>query len=364
MSEPKPVVELTRVSRVYGEKHALNSVSFSVRHGEIVAVIGPSGAGKSTLMRICDMLEEPSSGRLTLFQTVVDKKTRKTLRERVGILFQKTVLFDRSVFDNVALGLRYRGCGREEIRHRTTACLKRLGMDEYADRNARTLSGGEGQRIAFARILLTGPDLLLLDEPTANLDPLATRMIEEMIRTENAENKTTIILNTHDQNQGMRLADRIVVLMNGNVVQIGTPDEVFYHPATSEVARFVGFQNLIPGTVREIHNGIAHLLTAAGIIRTQAGNARVGDAGIIALRGEEITVSETAPDKRDAENSIRGTIISSQKIGPVLELNIDCGIPLTAAIPARHQFAEQFLPGTVVHLSWHTTSVHMIPGTE
>ncbi|MDU9375568.1 Vitamin B12 import ATP-binding protein BtuD [Methanocorpusculaceae archaeon Sp1] len=365
MSETKPVVELANISRVYGEKYALNEVSFSVQRGEIVAVIGPSGAGKSTLMRICDMLEEQSSGDLTLFQTVVEKKTRKSLRERVGILFQKTVLFDRSVSDNVALGLQYRGYRHEEIQRLTIEYLKKLGMETYADRNARTLSGGEGQRIAFARVLLTGPELLLLDEPTANLDPLATRMIEEMIKTENAEHNTTIILNTHDQNQGMRLADRIIVLMNGKVMQIGTPDEVFYHPSTEEVAAFVGFQNLISGTVTKIQSGVAEMTTAAGIFRVQAGDAHVGDAATLALRGEEILVHNAGvPFEKDPENSVCGAILSSQKIGPVMELVVDCTIPITVVVPARHRFAEEFVPGTPVSLSWLTAAAHLISQTR
>ncbi|MDV0443751.1 ABC transporter ATP-binding protein [Methanorbis rubei] len=365
MSEAKPAVELTNISRIYGEKYALNDVSFSVQKGEIVAVIGPSGAGKSTLMRICDMLEEPSSGDLTLFQISVEKKTKKSLRERVGILFQKTVLFDRSVSDNVALGLQYRGYKREEIQRLTTECLKKLGMETYADRNARTLSGGEGQRIAFARVLLTGPELLLLDEPTANLDPLATRMIEEMIRTENAEHNTTIILNTHDQNQGMRLANRIIVLMDGKIMQMGTPDEVFYHPAAEEVAAFVGFQNLISGTVTKIQNGVAEMTTAAGVFLVQADDVHVGDAGTLALRGEEILVHNAdTPREKNAENRVCGAILSSQKIGPVMELVVDCNIPITVVVPARHRFAELFVPGTPVCLSWLTAAAHLIPKTE
>lgn len=360
MSEEQ-VLCLHRITRIYGEKHALEEVSLSVSRGEILAVIGPSGAGKSTLMRICDMLEEPSSGEVTLFGTRVTKKTRKSLRERVGILFQKTVLFDRSVTDNVGLGLRYHGCSPDEISRRTAACLKSLGMEEYGCRNARTLSGGEGQRIAFARVLLTGPDLLLLDEPTANLDPLATKMLEDMIRTENAVHNTTIILNTHDQSQGMRLADRIAVLMNGRIVQTGTPDEVFYHPATVEAARFVGFQTLIEGTVLTVAEGCATVRTGAGLIRAPAGSARPGNTVTVALRSEEITVSLSDADTRDLGDGVSGTVCSVRKLGPVIEIIADCGVLITALVPARHHVADVFAAGTRVRLSWQFSLVHLIP---
>jgi len=359
MSEEQ-VLCLERITRMYGEKCALDEVNLSVSRGEILAVIGPSGAGKSTLMRICDMLEEPSSGKVTMFGTPVTKKTRKTLRERVGILFQKTVLFDRNVADNVGLGLRYRGFSADEISRRTAACLKSLGMEEYGNRNARTLSGGEGQRIAFARVLLTGPDLLLLDEPTANLDPLATKMLEDMIRAENAVHNTTIILNTHDQSQGMRLADRIAVLMDGRIVQTGTPDEVFYHPATIETARFVGFQTLIGGTVLTIAEGCTTVRTDAGLIRAPAGSAHPGDAVTVALRSEEITVSLSGTDTPDLGDGVSGTICSVRKLGSVIEIVADCGVLITALAPARQHVADVFTAGTRVRLSWQFSQVHLI----
>ncbi len=361
MSEPEIVLHAENITRHYGEKAALDNVSFSLVRGEIVAVIGPSGAGKSTLLRICDMLEEQSSGSLTLFGVPVNKKTVRTLRERVGILFQKTILFNRTVADNIALGLRFRRMPAGEISSRVTECLKNLGMEGYAERRARTLSGGEGQRIAFARVLLTEPDLLLLDEPTANLDPLATRMLEEMIRKENTGRNTTILINTHDQNQGMRLADRIIVLMNGRIVQIGTPDEIFYHPATVDAARFVGFQNLITGTVKYVAGGVAKIDTGTGILRATADQDILpGSEVTAAVRAEEITLEMPAADAESGENRLTGTILSATKIGPVIEIQTDCGIPITAVIPGRHQFTEMFRTGTEIQLSWKASSMHLI----
>lgn len=365
MSEPETVLHAENITRLYGEKAALDNVSFSLSRGEIVAVIGPSGAGKSTLLRICDMLEEQSSGSLTLFGMPVNKKTVRTLRERVGVLFQKTVLFNRTVADNIALGLRFRGVPASEINTRVAECLKTLGMDGYAERRARTLSGGEGQRIAFARVLLTEPDLLLLDEPTANLDPLATRMLEEMIRKENTGRNTTILMNTHDQNQGMRLADRILVLMNGRIVQIGTPDEVFYHPATVDVAQFVGFQNLFPGIVTKVADGVAEIDTGTGILRAVADSGILPGSGVTAaVRAEEITLGMPAADADSGENRLTGKILSATKVGPVIEILADCGIPVTAVVPARHHFTEMFRAGTEIHLSWKASSMHLIQKTN
>ncbi|MDO5846600.1 MAG: ABC transporter ATP-binding protein, partial [Methanocorpusculum sp.] len=165
------VIEAVNISKTYGKKTVVKPLSFSVARGEILAVIGPSGAGKSTLIRMLDGIEPQTSGKIRIFGQEFSRKSRREIRDRMGVLFQKTVLFDRSVEANISLGLAYRHLPMEERERRTRDILAKMGMTEYAKRSGRTLSGGEGQRVAFARVLVTRPDILFLDEPTANLDP-------------------------------------------------------------------------------------------------------------------------------------------------------------------------------------------------
>jgi tungstate transport system ATP-binding protein len=146
----------------------------------------------------------------------------------MSMLFQKPALFKTSVYDNVTYGLKFRGIWRHSIDEKVKHALNTVGLLDYAKRIAPTLSGGEAQRVALARAIVTEPEVLLLDEPTANLDPIATEKIEELIAHINREYKTTIIMSTHDRLQGQRLADRIAVMMNGEIGQVGQPHEIFY----------------------------------------------------------------------------------------------------------------------------------------
>ena len=330
------VLETENLTKAYGNKEVLHPTSFSVVKGEILAVIGPSGAGKSTLLRLLDGLESPTAGTIRIFGEPFVRASRKKIRSRMGILFQKTVLFDRSVVDNIALGLSYRRIPRAEQKRRAQETLAKLGMSEYATRSARTLSGGEGQRVSFARILVTRPELLFLDEPTANLDPLAAKDVEEMILQENAENGTTIIINTHDQIQAQRLADRVAVILDGSIVQIGTPDEIWYHPATASVARFVGFQNIFGGIV------------------LPAPADRKGLVSVM-IRAEDIILTKNT-------SGIPGIIRSLSRRGAFVEMYVDCGQEFFLRIPFKEHDSSLSV-GDSVSLSWDEQAV-VIGGNE
>lgn len=330
------ILEVSGVSKTYGDKEVLHPTTLSVQKGEILAIIGPSGAGKSTLIRLLDGLEKPTSGTISIFGEPFVRSTRKKIRNRMGILFQKTVLFDRSVKDNIALGLSYRRFPRAEQRRLALEMLDKLGMSEYAERSARSLSGGEGQRVSFARILVTKPELLFLDEPTANLDPLATKDVEDMIRAESAENGTTIIINTHDQMQAQRLADRVAVILEGSIVQMGTPDEIWYRPVNASVARFVGFQNIFSATAK---NGSVEF----GGISLPAPASLSGDVSVM-IRAEDIVLSKN-PSK------ISGIIKTLSRRGAFVEISVDAGVEFFVRIPFK-EYDSSMSVGDVVYLVW------------
>jgi tungstate transport system ATP-binding protein len=215
-------IELKGVGKSYGSLQILREVDLQVDEGEVLALIGPTGSGKTTLLRLIDLLEEPSHGAILMDGRDVSRlpeKERLKLRRRMAMVFQKPVMFKASVKYNVSYGLKVRGIKAPE---KVDLVLKAVGLQGYANRDATTLSGGEMQRIALARALIVEPEVLLLDEPTANLDPRSAASVEELI----SGLKTTVIMASHNMNQCLRLSDRVAVLLEGRLAALGKPAEV------------------------------------------------------------------------------------------------------------------------------------------
>jgi tungstate transport system ATP-binding protein len=215
-------IELKGVGKSYGSLQILREVDLQVDEGEVLALIGPTGSGKTTLLRLIDLLEEPSHGAILMDGRDVSRlpeKERLKLRRRMAMVFQKPVMFKASVKYNVFYGLKVRGIKAPE---KVDLVLKAVGLQGYAHRDATTLSGGEMQRIALARALIVEPEVLLLDEPTANLDPRSAASVEELI----SDLQTTVIMATHNMDQCLRLSDRVAVLLDGRLAALGKPDEV------------------------------------------------------------------------------------------------------------------------------------------
>ena len=224
-----PTVDLQNVFKEYSKRQVLRDVTFSVKNGEFFVLVGPNGAGKTTLLRILDLLEEPTSGRVLFNGQPVDysPKKRVALRRKIGMVFQQTVLFSMSVFDNVAYPLKVRGASEQDIRQKVRTALELVQLDGFERKNALALSGGEGQRVAIAQALVTEPELLLLDEPTANLDPRNASIVEQVLLRLNRETKTTVIMSTHNMFQAERVAQRVAALDEGKIKAVGSFREVF-----------------------------------------------------------------------------------------------------------------------------------------
>ncbi|TKA97079.1 ABC transporter ATP-binding protein [Cereibacter changlensis] len=226
----------------YGGAIAVDRLKLSMKQGELVALLGPSGCGKTTTMRAIAGLLEPVSGKVTLDGQDI---TRTPPNKRgIGLVFQSYALFPHlSVFENVAFGLRLQGVARDEITRRVTATLASVGLAAYADRQPRALSGGQQQRVALARSIVVEPKLLLLDEPLSNLDArLRLEMRSELARLQK-DLGITMIYVTHDQSEALALADRIIVMRQGKIEQIGTPPDIYERPQSAFVAEFIGFEN-------------------------------------------------------------------------------------------------------------------------
>jgi len=235
-----PLYSLTAVEMSYGARTVLRIPDLAIRRGEVFALVGPSGCGKSTLLRLLALLETPTAGRVQLTLNGAPVTARSASledRRAIAMVFQTPVLLSRSVYSNVAYGLRLRG--EQDSAARIEAALRQVSLLPLAGAHARTLSGGEAQRAALARALVLEPSVLLLDEPTANLDPANGRLIEDAIRAHHDRRGATVLIATHNLFQARRLADRVLLLLDGQPVEVGPTEQFFNAPQDPRTATFL-----------------------------------------------------------------------------------------------------------------------------
>lgn len=235
----KHLLEVRGISKEYPTKPALRNVSFTIERGRTLGIIGPSGSGKTTLLRLTNLLETPTSGEIIFDGTSLSRADEVKVRRRMTMVFQNPVVFKRSVYENVAYGLRIRREKEDNVRKRVKEALDMVGLAGFERRAATTLSGGEAQRVVLARAIVVEPELLLLDEPTANLDPANVTLMENVISTINKTKGTTIIMATHTMFQAERLTDEAGFLLEGELVEMGETKEVFGKPKDPRTRAFI-----------------------------------------------------------------------------------------------------------------------------
>jgi len=230
------LIQIENLRKVFGEKEVLRNIDLTILKGEIFAFIGPSGAGKTTLLRTLNFFEIPEKGNI-IFKGM--NSDIINIRRRMSLLFQTPAIFNNSVFENVAYGLKVRGIDKKIIDKKVGDALNIVGLPGMEKQNARTLSGGEAQRMAFARAIVYDPQILLLDEPTANLDPVNVMKIEEIIKRIRNERATTIVLATHNIPQVRRIADRVGILLNGELIEVNSKEGIFSKPKDARSEAFI-----------------------------------------------------------------------------------------------------------------------------
>ncbi|MBX0299631.1 ABC transporter ATP-binding protein [Cryobacterium sp. 1639] len=310
------VVEFAGVVKRFGSHLALTDFDLTLAAGELVALLGPSGSGKTTALRVLAGLEDTDDGRILINGD--DVSGLPTSRRDMGMVFQSYSLFPHlSAGQNVEFGLRMRRVSAAERRSRATAALALVGLDAHYDRFAHQLSGGQQQRVALARALVTEPRVLLLDEPLSALDAKVRVALREQIRRIQTELGITTLFVTHDQDEALAVADRVAVMRDGRIEQVGTPEELYTRPATPFIADFVGLSNRLQGEVR---HGFAEVcgMTLPLLDPSQAdGPVRVF------VRPEDLAL-EPAGDSRGTGESgvLAGTVLLSSFLGSLRRTSV------------------------------------------
>ena len=351
-----PVAVLRNVSKVFPERKALDSVSLEVLQGEVLALLGPNGSGKTTLLRVLASILRPTSGDVFFGGVRVTNGNVERMRLLSSLVFQRTVMFGGSVYDNVAYGLRVRGVTRSQIGDRVARVLKLVRLEGFERRSARKLSGGEQQRVALARALSLGTGLLLLDEPTANLDPQNAAIIEDVIATVNRELKTAVVLATHNMFQARSLPHRIALISDGRVGEVGLPGEVF-GGLSKALASFAVLDNTFSGVARVRDDGVT-VVDIGGDVRLEAVGQRAGEVRVL-ISPTDVIVSKSAI-LSSARNVLRGRVVELREVGGLVRLRVDVGRLFVVQV-TRGSFVSLGLGlGSVVFLVFKASSVQFL----
>ena len=365
MSEPESVLEGKglRISR--GGVPVLDVPSIRITEGEVLALIGPNGAGKTTLLQTLSYLLKPVSGELFFKSSKVGSDVSiLEYRRRLAMVFQEPLLFDTIVFHNVASGLKIRGMNRSQIDGIVTEQLERFGISHLRGRSARTLSGGEAQRVSLARAFATRPEILFLDEPLASVDQPSSEALIEDLQTVLRQTGTTAILATHDRMEALRLADRIAVMKDGRILQIGPSETVMNEPADAFIASFVGVETILPGKVTAINSGSFLVGVPGGPIEA-VGEVKAGESVFLCIRPENVVLSLKPPAAdTSARNNFRATVLKISPMGLYQRVQLDCGFPLVAYV-TNHSLDDMALAeGSEVTASFKATAIHVLKKKE
>ncbi|MEU4427199.1 ABC transporter ATP-binding protein [Actinoplanes sp. NPDC024001] len=343
-----PDVTVSHLFKKFGDVTVLHEVDFTIRDGEFFTLLGPSGCGKSTTLNCIAGLEQPTGGRIAVGDTTfVDTatKTFRTPEERnLGMVFQSYALWPHmTVAANLAMPLTIRKASKKDKQDRIADALDKVGLAHLADRYPHQLSGGQQQRVALARALVYSPSVLLLDEPLSNLDAKLREQARAWLKRLQEELGITTVYVTHDQDEALALSDRIAVMSEGRMLQIGTPKEIYEAPAAPEVAAFVGRCNFLLGRVEDTSDGRSRIrLDASGDVITVDSDQPVttGQDVTVAIRPERLTV--LPPGETATGNCLTTDILTSSYVGARYEYDLKLGNHVVQV-----QSTESGLTGTV-----------------
>ncbi|MCR9121358.1 MAG: ABC transporter ATP-binding protein [Phyllobacteriaceae bacterium] len=356
------VLQIKNVTKRFGAATAVDSLSLDVGAGEFLAIMGSSGSGKSTLLRMIAGLEQPSEGDILLN----DVSTRGlAAHERdTPMVWQSLALFPfLNVLENVEFGLKMRGVAPAERRKRAMTWLERLEIERFAKRAITELSGGQRQRVALARSLVTEPPVLLLDEPLSALDAHLTMRMQSVLSGLQRELGITFVYVTHSHSEAFSMSDRVVIMSEGRIQQIGTPRDLYLRPVSRFVAEFLGANNIFSGEVREDHQGEKVLTTEDGPIRLpeRAYSRALGERIELVVSSDRLVLTDG-----EAPNRLSGRLIGEEFIGAGVNLFLETGSgrEIIIQVPQRELNDLSLTPGRSLTVGWLPDDGHVIESDD
>lgn len=368
--EKVTVLELKDIVKSFGETEVLKGVSLAMTEGEFVTFLGSSGCGKTTILRIIAGLEYPDSGKVLIEGT--DMESLGPEKRNVNMVFQNYALFPHmNVEQNIGYGLKIKGVAKDEIKIRVKEMLKLVQLEGFESRRPSAMSGGQRQRVAIARALINNPRVLLLDEPLGALDLQLRRQMQLELKHLQKELGITFVYITHDQEEALNMSDRIVILHNGKIEQVGTPAEIYDDPKTAYVASFVGSANILDGTVAKAGGEQVVLKCSFGTMHARyrkdpdghraAGyrNAKEGDRLTLAIRSENIGIAR----EPKTDTYIEGTISEKSFAGGMLRIVVKTSDD-TEIVISRHGINIDYAIGEHVYMEWPTEAAVLVDMEE
>ena len=357
------VIQLDRVVKQFGRYVAVHDAHFTIRQGEFFSMLGPSGCGKTTTLRMIAGFEQPTDGRILLEGQDVSRVP--PYRRNVNTVFQHYALFPHmTVYDNVAFGPRCRKLEPAEIERRVRALLAVVRLSDFSERRPAQLSGGQQQRVALARALVNYPSALLLDEPLGALDLKLRQVMQIELKRIQREVGITFIYVTHDQEEALTMSDRIAVMNEGRVEQIGPPQEIYHSPASVFVANFIGIANLLPGVVTRVADDRVSVKVAGdGEVSLPAGADPVmpGAAVTVMVRPERLRLTGRGAGASGVPVTIRHVVFQ----GPVIRciLVAPDGTEIVAHVGPEQQIPD-LAPGLQLLVSWDPDAARLLPPVQ
>lgn len=340
-------------AKSYGDVAALKPTDLTVTAGEFLTLLGPSGSGKTTLLNLAAGYLEPSAGRIFIGAREVTQLPAR--RRNIGMVFQNYALFPHmSVGDNVAYGLKVRRVTRAEIARRVDAVLRLVHLEGFGHRAIQQLSGGQQQRVALARALVIEPDVLLMDEPLGALDKQLRRSVQLELRRLHEEHRRTTIYVTHDQEEALVLSDRVAVMRDGRIEQLGSAGDLYDRPVNAFVAGFVGESNLLPARVTTVEAGHAQAEVSAlgrSVTAAAAPGLQAGQQAALLIRPEHVRIA--------AAPGIAAEIVELVYLGELTALNLR--LPSGATLWARQITGHDLRRGTQVSIGWNPENARIVP---
>lgn len=362
---PEPLVRFNNVVKRFDDFVAVRKINLDIHEGEFVALMGPSGCGKTTTLRLLAGLEKPSEGEITLAGELMNDV--KAHERETPLVWQSLALFPfLNARQNVEFGLKMRGIAPDVRRDKATLWLERLGMGEFIERDVSQLSGGQKQRVALARALVTEPRILLLDEPLSALDAHLVIRMQGVLTKLQRELGITFVYVTHSQSEAFAMADRVVIMGDGDVMQIGTAREIYRTPKNRFVAEFVGRNNILTGTVQAVESDTLLVNTPCGnfiVPKPEDRQFHTSDPISFSVSADLVTLGS---DRPHADNCVECNLISEEFIGSVVTLFLEAADGTELKAQVQEKELESINPRLQIpyYMSWPSRSAHVLESSS